>query len=216
MQRRGLPWRRRGALISIDRETVDGVEAASIIVEGEMLLARPPWTTAGRWSGGQAQVLQDLSGGGFVLDRGDQRHPLATPRARENVKIPGAPQQRGPGQAALSLGIVGTVGITRRQSRSASQKHSACHRIPPATRRRAATECPAKLRPPARLVARSRCRKLTHSRMRNRRLRPRRTHGTTPRSDTSALDLEQASRVIRSTARRLQWRGRWRRRCWSP
>lgn len=104
------PW--RSALGSVDGERIDAVEAASIIVEGELLRAWPPWTAAGRRPGGQAQVLQDLAGGAFVLDGRDQLHPLATPWTAQNLEVPGAAHQRGPGQAALSAGIVGTIGIT--------------------------------------------------------------------------------------------------------
>ena len=84
------------------------VEAASIVVEGELLLARPPRSTAGRRSRRQADVIQDPARDAFVLDDADQLHALATARTRENVEIPGAAHERGPREPSLALGIIGS------------------------------------------------------------------------------------------------------------
>jgi hypothetical protein len=64
-------------------------------------------------------VLQDPARGAFVLDGCDELHARATPRTNQDVAVPGSAHERRPGQAALSAGIVGTVGITQPQSGSA-------------------------------------------------------------------------------------------------
>ena len=68
-------------------------------------------------------MLQDFADGAFVLDRRDQSHPSAAASTGQNVEVKGAAHQRGPGQAALSTGIVGTVGISRRPRGSASHNN---------------------------------------------------------------------------------------------
>jgi hypothetical protein len=86
--------------------TVDAVEAAGVIGQGELLLARPPWPAARRRPRGEAKMGQDLLGDVSVLDDRDQVHRAGAPSAHQNVKTPRSLHQHRPREPALACCVV--------------------------------------------------------------------------------------------------------------